>query len=90
MIRKNYNRIKELLAKENKSNLQLAEYLGVHEQTVSGWCTNHSQPKCQTLFKISDFFEMEAGELLRPKKDLKPIKSSSGGSTKNNSKKSPK
>jgi transcriptional regulator with XRE-family HTH domain len=74
MSKLTYNRIKGLLANAGKTNLELAEYLGVHEQTVSGWCRNKNQPEYDTLFKISDFFGMEAGELLTLKRDLKPVR----------------
>jgi putative transcriptional regulator len=74
MIIKTYNRIKELLAKKGKTNLELAERMQVHIQTVSGWCTNHNQPKFDTLFKIADYLNVEAGELLTLKKDLKLVK----------------
>jgi len=70
----NYNRIKELLAKQGKSNIELAEYIGVTVQTVSAWCTNFKQPGIDKLFRIAAFFEVEAGELLTVRKDLKEIK----------------
>ena len=74
MEKLNFNRIKELLAKAGKSNIDLAEYLGVHEQTVSAWCTNDNQPGYARLFQIADFFGVEAGELLTLKGDLKIVK----------------
>jgi putative transcriptional regulator len=74
MSRLTYNRVKELLVRAGKSNIELAEYMGVKEQTVSSWCTNSNQPEVETLFKISDFLEIEAGELLSPKRELKEVK----------------
>lgn len=82
-----YNRIKEFLAKYRKTNIQLAEYVGRHEQTVSGWCTNNSQPDIGTLFKIADFLNVEASELLTPRKDLVPVSEVAKGSKKANKKK---
>jgi transcriptional regulator with XRE-family HTH domain len=79
MSKKTFNRIKELLARAGKTNQELAEFMGVHEQTVSGWCTNQNQPECGTLFKISDFFGVEAGELLTLKKDLKGVRGKKKG-----------
>src|SRR5882724_3224124 len=68
-----FNRVKELLAKRGKRNKDLSNYIGNDERTVSQWCTNSSQPTIETLFKIADFLEVEAGELLNVKNDLKPV-----------------
>jgi putative transcriptional regulator len=70
----NYNRIKEMLVKHNKTSKALAEYLKVHEPTVSTWCTNNSQPSVKTLFKIAKFLKIEASELLSPMNSLNKIK----------------
>ncbi|MBS1566513.1 MAG: helix-turn-helix transcriptional regulator [Bacteroidetes bacterium] len=68
-----FNRIKELLAKRRLRNIDLAEHTNTDERTVSNWCTNRSQPTVSTLFKIADYLEVEAGELLTLKKDLMPV-----------------
>jgi len=73
MSRLTYNRIKEFLAKKGKKNIDLALYMKVDPQTVSGWCRNINQPEYPTLFKISDFLEVEAGDLLTLKKDLRDL-----------------
>ena len=65
-----YNRIKELLAKKGKQNIELAAYVNVTTRTVSTWCTNRNQPPVEMLFDIANFLEVEAGELLTLKKDL--------------------
>jgi transcriptional regulator with XRE-family HTH domain len=74
MSKHNYNRIKELLAKRGRKNIELAEYVGVTEQSVSGWCTNLKQPDVEKLFRIAEFLGVEAGELLTAGKDLKDLK----------------
>lgn len=76
MEKLNYNRIKAVLAEHNKTSLALAKYLGKHEQTVSGWCTNHNQPDIKTFYKIADFMNIEVSELLTRRKNLEPIKDS--------------
>ena len=68
-----FNRIKELLAKKGRQSTELAEYAEVTTRTVSTWCTNRNQPPVEMLFKIAEFLEMEAGELLTLKKDLIPV-----------------
>jgi putative transcriptional regulator len=82
MSRQTFNRIKEMLARKGKTNIDLAEYMGVNSRTVSSWCTNTNQPEVETLFRISDFLEVEAGDLLTLKKDLKLTKRNVTKSTK--------
>lgn len=59
-----YNRIKEVLVREKKTNKELAEYMGVREPTVSNWCTNTNQPSIQDLYKIAQFLHVDIRELL--------------------------
>lgn len=63
-----YNRIKSKLAERNTTNQQLAESLGVAEETVSSWCTNSAQPSIKRLFKIADFLNINVQSLLTPTK----------------------
>ena len=62
--KKNYNRIKAVLADQGKTNLWLADQLGMNKTTVSKWCTNDIQPTMETLFKIADVLEVNVCELL--------------------------
>ncbi|MBN8880412.1 MAG: helix-turn-helix transcriptional regulator [Sphingobacteriales bacterium] len=64
MAKKDYNRIKVVLAEKKKTNKELAEYLKVGAVTVSRWCTNDSQPNIATLFKIAKFLGVKAKDLL--------------------------
>lgn len=59
-----YNRIKAELAEHNKKNKDLAAFLGVHETTVSDWCTNTNQPSLQELYRISEFLRIDVRRLL--------------------------
>ena len=61
------------MAKKGKKNVELAKYIKKDPRTVSSWCSNYSQPEYATLFKISAFLEVEAGELLTLGKDLRII-----------------
>lgn len=67
--RRIYNRIKAFLALKQKTNKQLAEHLGVSQQTVSKWCTNYSQPSIPELYAISEFLKVDVCELLEPVKN---------------------
>jgi putative transcriptional regulator len=66
----NYNRIKELLAKKGHTSNELAAFMDVNRQTVSTWCRNIKQPEIKTLYRIAEFLEVEARELLTEQKDL--------------------
>ncbi len=61
---KKYNRIKIVLLEKEKTNIWLAEKLGVSTTAVSKWCTNRNQPTVETLFKIAEVLGVEVGELL--------------------------
>ena len=62
----NINCIKAVLAETRKSNVWLAEQLGVNPTTVSKWCTNTYQPDLHTLSKIAELLNVSHRELLRP------------------------
>lgn len=71
MNKPNFNRIKAALAENHKTGKDLADHLGIHEQTVSSWSTNTKQPSIETLFNIASFLEIEASDLLTKFKDFK-------------------
>jgi transcriptional regulator with XRE-family HTH domain len=52
------------LAEKGKTNLWLADYLGMNKTTVSKWCTNDMQPTVQTLFQIADALDVDVRDLL--------------------------
>jgi putative transcriptional regulator len=58
------NRIKSVLAENQKTNNWLAERLKVSKTTVSKWCTNDMQPAMETLFDIADALDVDVRELL--------------------------
>lgn len=62
--RKRYNRIKIVLIEKEKSNIWLAEQLGMSKAAVSKWCTNANQPTIENLFKIADLLDVDVSELL--------------------------
>lgn len=63
-----FNRIKAVLAEKGKTNLWLAEKLGMNKTTVSKWCTNSMQPTVETLFEIARALDTDVRELLVPTK----------------------
>lgn len=58
------NRLKMVLAEEQKSSKWLAEQLGVNPSTISKWCTNTFQPDITSLLKIADLSERDIKELI--------------------------
>lgn len=59
-----YNRIKAVLAEQQKTNLWLADKLDMSPNTVSKWSTNTMQPTVETLFRIARALNVEARDLL--------------------------
>ena len=65
--KKRLNRIKIVLIEKDKTNLWLADKMGVTPAAVSRWCTNDAQPNLETLFKIAKVLGVEVTELLNTK-----------------------
>ncbi len=53
MTRSNINRLKIVLAEEQRSNKWLAEQLGKDQGTISKWVTNTTQPDLMNLMRIA-------------------------------------
>ena len=65
MANKRLNRLKIVLAENDKTNNWLAEQLGKDKATVSKWCTNTCQPDIETFMRIAVLLKLEVSELLR-------------------------
>lgn len=57
-------RIFELIKAQNKTQQDLANYLGISKQTVSGWKKPKNNSYMNYLVEISNFFEVSADYLL--------------------------
>lgn len=66
--KKKFNRIKIVLLEQERTNIWLAEKIGVSSTAVSKWCTNRNQPTVETLFSIADILEVDVKDLLLPSK----------------------
>ena len=62
----NLNRLKAVLAEQDKTGKWLAEQLGKSTCTVSKWCKNSVQPDLQTLERIAQLLNIDKRELLTP------------------------
>jgi len=68
MANKAINRLKVVLAEQNKTNKWLAEKLENNETTVSRWCTNEVQPSMDKLVTIAELLEIDVRDLINPTK----------------------
>ena len=71
MANKAINRLKVVLAEQNKTNKWLAEKLDNNETTVSRWCTNEVQPSIDKLIAIAELLEIDVRDLINPTKIAK-------------------
>lgn len=60
------NRIKAVLAEQEKTSKWLAEQVGKSACTVSKWCSNTIQPDLNTLDKIAKLLNVDVTVLLNP------------------------
>lgn len=64
MSREQINRLKIVLAEEQKSNKWLAEQLGKDQATISKWVTNASQSDLKNLLRIAKALNVDVARLL--------------------------
>ena len=58
------NRLRVVLAEQDKTNRWLAEQLGKTEHTISRWCHNKSQPSVAQLNEIASVLDVDVKDLL--------------------------
>lgn len=58
------NRIKAVLAEQEKTNKWLAGQIGKSSCTISKWCQNSIQPDLKTLNDIADILNVDVKDLL--------------------------
>lgn len=63
------NRIKAVLAEQEKTSKWLAGQIGKSACTVSKWCNNNIQPDLQTLDTISKLLDVSIKDLLVENKE---------------------
>ena len=68
MNKKAINRLKAVLAEQNKTNKWLAEQLKKNETTISRWCTNEIQPSMENLVTIAKLLSIDVRELINSTK----------------------
>lgn len=58
------NRIKVVLAEQNKTNRWLAEQMGKSEITISQWVQNKSQPSLEQLLQVAKLLSISPKDLI--------------------------
>jgi len=58
------NRIRVVLAEQEKTNRWLAEKIGKTEHTISRWCHNKSQPSVAQLGEIARVLDVDVRTLI--------------------------
>jgi len=66
--KKPINRIKVVLAEQDRTNKWLADKLDKNRTTVSRWCRNEMQPSLETLLEITEALYVDVRELLNSNK----------------------
>lgn len=64
MNRHSINRIKVVLAEQNRTNRWLAEEIGKSEITISRWVQNKSQPSLEQLMLIAKLLSVSPKDLI--------------------------
>ena len=60
----NFNRLKVVLAEQQKTGKWLAGQIGKSNCTVSKWCNNSVQPDLKTLNEIANALEIDVKDLI--------------------------
>lgn len=57
-------RIKELMNDYNLNQVQLAEKIGLKQNTISAWLLNKKEPCINSLWLLADFFDTDIDYLV--------------------------
>ncbi len=66
--KKSINRIKVVLAEQDKTNRWLAGAIGKNEATISRWCSNKAQPSVDVFRQIAEVLDVDVRDLLHATK----------------------
>ncbi|MBQ7948858.1 MAG: helix-turn-helix transcriptional regulator [Clostridia bacterium] len=62
-------RIKELMKEQGLKQVQLAERIGVKQNTISAWLLGKKEPCIMSLWLLADYFEVDIDYLVGRKDD---------------------
>lgn len=66
---KRLNRIRVVLAEQNRKHKWLADKLGKNPATISLWCNNTRQPSLETLEEVAKVLNVDIRQLLNTTKE---------------------
>lgn len=52
-------RIRELMKEENLNQVQLAQKIGIKQNTISSWLLGKKQPNITSLWLLADYFHVD-------------------------------
>ena len=58
------NNIKQLMASEHLTQMQLAKCLKVGQSTISEWLSGKNEPSIESLWKLADYFDVSIDYLV--------------------------
>lgn len=64
MIKRSINRIRVVLAEQNKTNRWLAEQMEKSEITISRWVQNKAQPSLEQLVRVAEILSVSPKDLI--------------------------
>jgi transcriptional regulator with XRE-family HTH domain len=67
------NNLVRLLKDKNRTQLELAEYLGVTQATISNWCNGIKMPRMDKIDLICEFFNIKRSDLMDNSPDVKVV-----------------
>lgn len=56
-----------ILAKHNKTQIEVADALGIKQSTFSSWCTGSKMPRMDKVQALSDYFGIMKSDLIEEK-----------------------
>ena len=62
-------RIKELMKEQGLKQVQLAELIGVKQNTISSWLLGKKEPCINSLWLLADYFDVDIDYLVGRKND---------------------
>ncbi len=62
-------RIKELMKEQGLKQVQLAELIGVKQNTISAWVLGKKEPCISSLWLLADYFDVDIDYLIGRKND---------------------
>lgn len=58
------NKIKLILKEQGRSQIWLADRLGLSTVTITNYCNNKNQPKMETLYEIAGLLDVDVKDLI--------------------------